>query len=586
MSIRTNTNGRPIAIPATLQDVLRRNGMQAQILENGGLFSLAVQGHDSPVMSYPLNAKQLSILTDYGTNHANKQAYNTFVELVSRDFDVPRNFVHARNANGRVAMGLHGYRIGVGEYGRMPHDGYHSFYNRGWCAMDRGGFHHPFLGWTPRQQMGYHMRRIGDEAYFSGAPMTPVRPDGRIKPGEQTAGGYGFYYKGSPQQATQADPLNELKSVLPAVQVIERHPKNDALPYKEAITSNVYFTDEKWQEVLRSHGIVIDADKKTLTLQSSEAPADLTYDLRPEELKALTANDLKTASLDKRLDIINKVIGVDFAESITKDMLNSKQSLSINLKPEALADMKQQLGIIEPQMQQVQEQAELQLQQQYRQQSEAQHANRAEILPPLEEGASIDGGNLQAEAGQKGWYREGRHGREVEVGEIRVEPVKDEAKQGEAKYRMTAVINGEAITHEITSKQYDKFLALDDEHRMKLFAKVFPEVDIKRIPREERMPEQGGEPRIPFGQKLMMALSLGAEATHMLRGVAHDVGHIRRDLSGQSPELYLDRHGEYPHGRGGVYFKAGVDTYQEVAARAFEAGMTSEHIHNELHHGM
>ena len=24
---------------------------------------------------------------------------------------MPKNFVHARNANGRVAMGLHGYRV-------------------------------------------------------------------------------------------------------------------------------------------------------------------------------------------------------------------------------------------------------------------------------------------------------------------------------------------------------------------------------------------------------------------------------------------------------------------------------------------
>ena len=31
---------------------------------------------------------------------------------------------------------------------------------------------------------------------------------------------------------------------------------------------------------------------------------------------------------------------------------------------------------------------------------------------------------------------------------------------------MTAVINGESISHEITQKQYDKFMAIDDYHRM------------------------------------------------------------------------------------------------------------------------
>lgn len=63
---------------------------------------------------------------------------------------MPRNFVHARNANGRVAMELHGYRIGIGEYGRVG----------------RYGMPPPFLGWTPRQQEGYHLRRVGGPAFL------------------------------------------------------------------------------------------------------------------------------------------------------------------------------------------------------------------------------------------------------------------------------------------------------------------------------------------------------------------------------------------------------------------------------------
>ena len=62
-------------------------------------------------------------MTDWCTNYANKNAYNTFAALVGNDFYLPRNFVHAPNANGRVDMDLHGYRIGVDEYGsRMPLD--------------------------------------------------------------------------------------------------------------------------------------------------------------------------------------------------------------------------------------------------------------------------------------------------------------------------------------------------------------------------------------------------------------------------------------------------------------------------------
>lgn len=97
--------------------------------------------------------------------------------IVGKDFYMPKNFVHARNANGRVAMGLHGYRIGIGEYGRTG----------------RLGMPPPFLGWTPRQQWGFHLRRVGGQLFFPGPSVVPERWDGRMKPGELQSGGYGFY---------------------------------------------------------------------------------------------------------------------------------------------------------------------------------------------------------------------------------------------------------------------------------------------------------------------------------------------------------------------------------------------------------
>lgn len=102
-----------------MRDILMRNGMQAHIIANGDGYQLAVQGHDSPLLTYNLTEKQMLALTDWGTNSANKKAYNVFTSIIGKDFYMPRNFVHARNANGRVAMGLHGYRIGAGEYGRL-----------------------------------------------------------------------------------------------------------------------------------------------------------------------------------------------------------------------------------------------------------------------------------------------------------------------------------------------------------------------------------------------------------------------------------------------------------------------------------
>ena len=92
-----------------MRDILMRNGLQAHIAFDGGGYKLIVQGHDSPLLTYPITEKQLLALTDWGTNTANKKAYNVLTSILAKDFYLPKNFVHARNANGRVAMGLHGY---------------------------------------------------------------------------------------------------------------------------------------------------------------------------------------------------------------------------------------------------------------------------------------------------------------------------------------------------------------------------------------------------------------------------------------------------------------------------------------------
>lgn len=136
MAIRTNTNPREMDLQPEMQKILMRNGMQAHVVSDGSGFRLVVQGHDSPLLTYAITERQMLALTAWGSNTANKKAYNVFTSIIGNDFHLPKNFVHARNANGRVAMGLHGYRIGIGEYGRIA-----------WPHMPP-----PFLGWTPRNQ--------------------------------------------------------------------------------------------------------------------------------------------------------------------------------------------------------------------------------------------------------------------------------------------------------------------------------------------------------------------------------------------------------------------------------------------------
>lgn len=546
MAIRQNTNPHHLELHPELQDILMRNGMRATVTGSSNGFQLVVQGHDSPLLYYPISEKQLHALVDWGTNTANKRAYNTLASIVAADFDLPRDFVHARNANGRVAMGLHGNRIGVGEYGRvaMPVP-----------MMHRHPFGRGFLGWTPRNQEGWHMRRIGGQLWFpAGAPMVAVRPDGRQKPGELQTGGYGFYYKGAPQGAIQGtvpqqDVLAQMQTVIQPIPQPER-PKIPAVPYNQAITSDVYFSNEKWQEVLKSHGIIIDPEKKTITIQSSAEQADFVYDLTEEEVAKLTNNSIKEVPVSDRIRIINGVIQDDFADAITLDTLNQDKMLEIALKPEVRQELNQQehsvvnLAQNQPAVQNEQytvfpeEQARMDM----------LHEGHPEI------GAVINGRDLYELDGNKAWFREGKHGREVSVESISVQPIipepKPEGEQkgkdkgaSETKYSMTAVINGEVITHEISQKDYNKFLAVNDLQRMKMFSKIFSEVDMKDI--------QSTNNGAKIGAGILTALTVGAV--------------VLRAASRPRPEFY----GCGPSPR--PYFKPGVDTPEDVAARNFDA---------------
>ena len=96
MAIRKNTNPRMMDLQPEMQDILRRNGMQAHVVSDGTGYRLVVQGHDSPLLTYDLTERQMLALTDWGTNSANKKAYNVFTSIVGKDFYMPKNFVHTR----------------------------------------------------------------------------------------------------------------------------------------------------------------------------------------------------------------------------------------------------------------------------------------------------------------------------------------------------------------------------------------------------------------------------------------------------------------------------------------------------------
>ena len=89
MAIRKNTNPRQMDLQLEMRDMLMRNGLQAHIAFDGGGYRLIVQGHDSPLLTYPLTERQMLALTDWGTNTTNKKAYNVLTSIVGKDFYMP-----------------------------------------------------------------------------------------------------------------------------------------------------------------------------------------------------------------------------------------------------------------------------------------------------------------------------------------------------------------------------------------------------------------------------------------------------------------------------------------------------------------
>ena len=591
MSIRSEAMPYRAGLSGNLQELLRKNGMTAQIALEGDKFALYVQGHDSPMLRYEISEQQMRALADGGTNYSNKKAYQTFNSIVSKNFDLPSSYVAARNVNSRVVMGLHGYRERVEGYGR----------GMGFMARPHA-FGPGFLGWSPANQPGFHLRRVGGVAMMAGGnPMVMEHRDGRIRPGELKSGGYGYYYKGDSQQQSQArtvDPMEQLKVSFPPIETKPRS-NEPAVAYKDVITSPVYFTNEKWQEVLSSHGIVIDDKDRTLTIQSAATEHDIKVNLTNDQYIKLTDNSLKSTSLQARLDIINAAMANDFDGKVTMDMLNSKERINIPLKP----DVATQLNQLENQR----------IAEQYRH-DEPQVIMDWHVAPTTDPNQGyVDGKALQEMNERKGWFREGQHGREVEVGDIWVEKIpsaqavrekqmekdasghalktvaaninamtgeekfnndnvnmkniadamekltpeqknaldkvyadayndklkelKDNQPKAENKkqdqkttYRMSAVINGEVITHEISQKQYDRFMAVDDYQRQRMMSKVFKEVDMKTRPEMRE--------RFNLGAFLSAGLTALSEATYMGADIAHNIEHIKHPHG--APTVYAE----------------------------------------------
>ena len=466
--LRKNTNYGVTDISPRLQDTLNANGMQAHItMTQTGDYELVTLSHNSSEpRRYPLDQQQVEDLMNGGTSAWDKKAYNTFVGIVKEDYYIPGSFVAARNANSPVNMGLDGHRLAPGEYGYREPRFFYPFEGPRYGRFDS------IIDGLMGLAHGGRIRRIdGRPFYANSAPVVIDRPDGRLRPGEMKTGAYGFYDKGMKQKQDVLQSMSISEQQLPKVE----RPKGQSVPLN-SISSPVYMSAEKFQQVLSSHGVVVDEKNNLLTIKSASVPTNLEYKLNPDETKKLMNEKFKYSdkkgvhnkdgvSVNERLAILNAVIGKDFTDKITVEMLNSKDYIDIKLKPE----VEKELGLHQEAANQYMA-SKLDI----IDMKDMREDYRSGFLDRWNSIGVVDGGALNP---NEGFYLPVKDGRAVSVGEIQVSPVND--GKSATTFRMTAVINNQVVSHDISKEDYIKFINYNDEYRLKLFDKVFDEVKIK-----------------------------------------------------------------------------------------------------------
>lgn len=389
-----------VRISPQLERTLRQNGMQAHIFFSGSGYQLVVQSHDAPrPMIYDISQSQVNILANGGNSSSDRRAYNLFAQLVRSDFKTPNSWVAARNAQSCINMGQHaadGTRYGM------------------WNRRYPG-----FIGWESRPMSN---RMLAGGGIY---PLVNYRTYG-VSPNGNThgkVGETGFYWKGERNIQTEQEKVvteNIVQSIIPRPRPRPQEPAE-----KYDVTSNVYFSKQKWMDVLQTHGIVVDTQHSTLTILSKGSDFDKQYDLTDEELRKLTNGSIDVTkggvSVEDRLAIINSKVITDYERGITLDMLKSDKVIDIPLKPEVEQSLmhEQQLRYGDDRLEVSEEREE-----------------ETRTLSPYAEGL-VDGKNLSQLNESKGWYREGSNGREVSVGAIWVEAVpKNQAVREELEAMM------------------------------------------------------------------------------------------------------------------------------------------------------
>lgn len=442
-----------------LQDILRRNGLDARIeIGTGGKAVLSVRGDrgyaTSPPRNYELTPQQLELLINakqQGTGVRVKKAYNLLNSIIARDFIPPKSYTVAFNTG-------------------INRDG------------TRNRFTSINMGWNG---VAEHIGRS------SHSPIRRMdqRADGSLIPGETSSmrelpGGLyvptaGYVWKGNIQQKQQVQQQPQVAPVITDLAPIAAPRPEDgkAVLLKDFVSTGPNDTYAMLEDILKSHGIVIKEGKdpdgkpeKQLVIMAKNAKVNITYNLSEEEYKKLTADNWlssKTNSLQQRLDLINDKISIDFKQPITKDMLNGNNYIDLDYKEGRREVNEARYIAYEERQRAIEEEAR-----QVQSLKESINAIRQRIF---NDPNAIDGRDVTSILAGQAFFNEGSKGRQIVVGEIRVDQKADEKN----KYVMTAEIDGRKLSVDISQKEYNRFLDYDDQNRLKMFAEKF-DVAIKK----------------------------------------------------------------------------------------------------------
>ena len=567
---------RRLLINTQIKDALRRQNFDADVFQGeDGKFRLDVwDGSRGNTYSYNITEEQARLFThqqNNGYGGYRDKAWRTMALIMRNDFkDLPLSYSQLNNygtminnrdmtyaqANYRNMTMRGGIFRRPGPFGGGPDmrgwDPHHFGWGRGMAPPLFGIVH------TRPYSYGYGGEVYGDDVYEN-RPGAVKPGTGRITPKENS------------DRAVQSQRPTVNATVVRRREERLEPQNGEAIPLSESVKDGK-FDEEKFLQVLSSHGITLKNNmyKPTLEVYSAKEGGKITYEISREQAGRLLARDpdQKDFSIQDRLDTINEIIAGDWEEKVTKETLESKDPLALTatvsakdvLKNVREENMRQDLAFgaemgTRNQLGAVQKVSGARV-------DERSGRFSGVVDGKLYQGAMVDGGKLEELKATKSFYTSERHGREVQVGTVFVSkittlpqerennPSQEESeanlkgtenqqeqtpKAGKINYTMTAMIDGQEVTRSINASTYEKFMAVDDYHRLKMFDKVFDEVDMK-------LNEYGKEKR---------AETWAGIGTGALIGVAAALG-VAGIIKMPAPPM-LDYAERRPRGREGVY---------------------------------